>query len=169
MIAGVLHFSFTVSDLDRSVAWYTGVLGLELVHRQRQDNSYTATLVGIEGVVLEVAQLAVPDVPPGVSTHILELVEYRRPRGLGPRELPTNNVGTAHLALVVTDIGERYERMCGEGVKFRNPPVLITEGANQGGYACYFTDPDGITLELLQPTSAVLARLAAGDSAEGPS
>jgi len=159
MIAGVLHFSFTVSDLERSVAWYTDVLGLELVHRQRQDNSYTASLVGMPGAVLEVAQLAVPDVPCGVSTHMLELVQYKRPRGLGPRELPTNDVGTAHLALVVTDIDERYERMRRHGVNFRNPPVLITEGANEGGYACYFSDPDGITLELLQPAVAVLARL----------
>jgi catechol 2,3-dioxygenase-like lactoylglutathione lyase family enzyme len=129
------------------------------VHRQRQDNSYTAALVGIPGAVLEVAQLAVPDVPSGVSTHVLELIEYERPRGLGARELPTNDVGAAHLALVVTDIDERYERMRRQGVNFRNPPVLITEGANQGGYACYFADPDGITLELLQPAGAVLARL----------
>ena len=37
-------------------------------------------------------------------------------------------------------------RMCEEGVAFRNPPVEITAGANRGGYACYFHDPDGITI-----------------------
>jgi catechol 2,3-dioxygenase-like lactoylglutathione lyase family enzyme len=52
MIAGVLHFSFTVSDLERSVEWYTRVLGLALVHRQRQDNAYTRTLVGMPDAVL---------------------------------------------------------------------------------------------------------------------
>ena len=81
MIADVLHFSFTVSDLDRSVDWYTRVLGLELVHRQRQENAYTQTLVGIPGAVLEIAQFAVPGVPPARSTHMLELVEYITPRG----------------------------------------------------------------------------------------
>ena len=154
MIAGVLHFSFTVSDLDRSVAWYTNVLGLELVHRQRQENAYTATLVGMSNAVLEVAQFAVPGVSPGVSTHMLELVEYKAPRGRRTRRLPTNDVGVAHLALIVSDIHDRYLRMCARDVEFRNPPVLITEGANKGGYACYFSDPDGITLELLQPASA---------------
>jgi len=32
----VLHFSFTVSDLDRSVVWYVDTLGLELVAADEQ-------------------------------------------------------------------------------------------------------------------------------------
>ena len=152
MIADVFHLSFTVSDIDRSIDWYTRLLGLELVHRQRQDNAYTQTLVGFPGAVLEVAQLVVPGVLPARSTHMLELVEYVTPRGDRRADLPTNDVGCAHLALMVTDIHSRYARMTEAGVTFRNPPVNITEGANAGGFACYFHDPDGITLELLQPS-----------------
>jgi catechol 2,3-dioxygenase-like lactoylglutathione lyase family enzyme len=159
MIADVLHFSFTVSDIERSIDWYTRVLGLELVHRQRQENAYTQVLVGIPGAVLEIAQLAVPGVPPARSTHMLELVEYVTPRGRELGELGTNSVGCAHLALIVTDLANRYERMLALGVVFRNPPVEITEGANAGGGACYFHDPDGITLELLQPSPARLAAM----------
>jgi catechol 2,3-dioxygenase-like lactoylglutathione lyase family enzyme len=157
LIADVLHFSFTVSDIERSVAWYTRVLGLELVHRQRQDNDYTQKLVGIPGAILEVAQFAVPGVPPARSTHMLELVEYVTPRGPELGTLATNSVGCAHLALMVDDIHERYARMAAQGVVFRNAPVAITAGANLGGFACYFRDPDGITLELLQPPPERLA------------
>jgi lactoylglutathione lyase len=32
--------------------------------------------------------------------------------------------------------------------------VAITAGANRGGYGDYFADPDGITLELLQPPTS---------------
>ena len=159
MIADVLHFSFTVSDLARSIDWYTRVLGLELVHRQRQDNEYTRKLVGMPGAVLEVAQFVVPGVPPARSTHMLELVEYVVPRGRTSDSLATNDVGVAHLALMVTDIHERHRRMSAEGVTFRNPPVSITAGANRGGYACYFHDPDGITFELLQPSPERLREL----------
>jgi catechol 2,3-dioxygenase-like lactoylglutathione lyase family enzyme len=126
VIADVLDFSFTVSDIDRSVEWYIGVLGLELVHRQRQENEYTPILVGIPGAVLEVAQFVVPGVPPARSTHVLELVEYVTPRGQQFHGLPTNDVGCPHLALLVTDIHARYERMCEQGVEFRNSPVEIT-------------------------------------------
>jgi lactoylglutathione lyase len=158
MIADVLHFSFTVADLDRSVRWYTEIFGLELVHRQRQDNAYTRKLVGFEDAVLEIAQLRVPDVPPRRSTHMLELVQYLRPLG-ATVDLPTTTVGVAHLALMVDDIHDRYERMRAQGAAFRNPPVRISEGANAGGFACYLHDPDGITLELLQPSDERLRAL----------
>jgi catechol 2,3-dioxygenase-like lactoylglutathione lyase family enzyme len=159
VIADVLHFSFTVSDIEASIDWYTRVLGLELVHRQRQENEYTRILVGIPDAVLEVAQFAVPGVPPARSTHMLELVEYISPRGPAIEPLQPNTVGCPHLALLVTDIHDRYERMRGEGVVFRNPPVAITAGANIGGYSCYFSDCDGITLEILQPSPSRLAAL----------
>lgn len=159
MIADVLHFSFTVSDIERSIDWYTRVLGLELVHRQRQDNDYTRTIVGIPGAVLEVAQFVVPGVPPARSTHMLELVQYIAGAGRRRGPQPTNDVGVAHLALMVTDIHARHSTMADAGVAFVNPPVEITAGANRGGFACYFHDPDGITLELLQPPAERLREL----------
>jgi len=166
MIADVLHFSFTVSDIERSIDWYTEVLGLELVHRQRQENEYTQVLVGIPGAVLEVAQFAVPGVPPARSTHMLELVEYVTPRGEPSAPLAVNSVGCPHLALMVDDIHEGYARMRERGVEFVNPPVEITAGANAGGFTCYFHDPDGITLEILQPSPERLAALGLGGARE---
>jgi lactoylglutathione lyase len=151
MIADLLHFSFTVSDIERSTAWYTDVLGLELVHTQRQDNEYTRKLVGIPEAVLEVAMFKIPNLESKYSTHILELIQYVAPEG---KTLPlaTNNVGVAHLALMVDDIHERHIRMAEQGVQFRNPPVEIMAGTNKGGWACYLHDPDGITIELLEPS-----------------
>lgn len=149
MIVDVMHFSFTVSDIERSIDWYTRVLGLELVHRQRQENEYTRTLVGFPDAILEVAQFRISGVIPAHSTHMLELVEYVRPKGTQV-DLPTNQVGVAHLAFVVSDIQQRHRRMVDAGVRFGNAPVAITEGANKGGWSCYFHDPDGITLELIQ-------------------
>lgn len=151
MLHEVFHFSFTVSDIETSVRWYRDVLGLELVHRQRQDNDYTRRLVGMPDAVLEVAQLRIGEASPAMSTHVLELVEYVE--GAGERvPLRTNNVGVAHLAFVVTDIHDEYERLRSLGVEFRSPPVEIAAGVNRGGYSCYLSDPDGITLELIQPS-----------------
>ena len=86
---------------------------------------------------------------------MLELVEYITPRGRDLGVLATNAVGCAHLALIVTDIEHRYERMRALGVAFRNPPVAISAGANAGGFACYFqSSATASTLELLQPSPA---------------
>ncbi len=147
---GVWHFSFTVADIDASVAFYEGVLGLDLVHRQDQDNDYTRSLVGFPDASLRIAQLAVPGQWRGVSTHDLELVEYVVPRG-APYEPGRNRPGASHLAFAVEDARAEHERLVGLGVVFVSPPQAITSGANEGGYTCYFLDPDGITLELVQP------------------
>lgn len=147
---GVWHFSFTVADVDRSVDFYTRILGLELVHRQEQSNSYTANLVGFRDASLRIAQLRVPGLPRGGSSHDLELVEYVEPRGI-PHGGGRNRPGASHLAFMVQDALTEHERLRGEGVRFVSPPQAITSGVNQGGYTCYFVDPDEITLELVQP------------------
>jgi lactoylglutathione lyase len=149
-LVGVWHFSFTVSDLNRSIAFYRDLLGLQLVHMQEQDNAYTRRLVGFPDAVLRVAQLAVPGQPRSISTHDLELVEYVRPRG-ERRDGRICDPGAPHLALTVRDARTIYERLIETGVRFVSPPNAITAGVNEGGYACYFHDPDDIVLELLQP------------------
>jgi catechol 2,3-dioxygenase-like lactoylglutathione lyase family enzyme len=50
--------------------------------------------------------------------------------------------------------------MRARGVAFVSAPVAITEGANRGGFTCYFRDPDGITLEMLQPSAERLRAIA---------
>jgi lactoylglutathione lyase len=147
MFADVLHVGFTVTDIERSVDWYGRVLGLELIHRQRSDNDYIRTLVGVSDAVLEVAQFALPGSPPRFSTHVLELIEYVEGAGEHAGGIGVNQAGTAHLGFVVTDIHAKYRQLVAEGVDFVNPPVAVTEGANVGGYACYLRDPDGIALE----------------------
>ena len=148
---GMWHVSFTVSDLERSLAFYVGELGLELVHRQRQADGYTRELVGFPDAELEVAMLTAPGARTGPSGHLLELVEYRRPAGARPA-LATNDVGVAHLAFVVAaDLAALHARLAAAGTPFTSPPVQITAGRNQGGWTCYLRDPDGIPLELVQP------------------
>jgi catechol 2,3-dioxygenase-like lactoylglutathione lyase family enzyme len=150
VLHGVWHFSFTVSDLGRSIEFYRDLLGFELLHTQEQSNEYTRRLVGYSDADLRVAQFAVPGQPRAISTHDLELVQYLSPKGeRGSRE--TCNPGAAHMAVAVDDILERYERFVAAGVEFVSPPNEITAGVNVGGYTCYFRDPDDIVLELVQP------------------
>lgn len=155
VLTGVWHYSFHVSDLDVSVGFYAGLLGMELVHRQEQDNAYTRRLVGYPDARLLVAQLRLPGAAGAtatgtVSSHTLELVEYVVPR---PARVPLERAlpGTGHLAFAVDDVAAEHDRLQAAGVRFVSAPNAITAGVNTGGWACYFLDPDGITLELVQP------------------
>lgn len=149
-VTGIWHFSFTVSDLDASVAFYRDLLGMTLVHVQDQDNDYTRSLVGYPDARLRVAQLRSGPAAGTGSSHDLELVQYLAP--VRPRLDPERaRAGAAHLAFVVDDALAVHARLAGAGVRFVSPPNAITAGANRGGYTCYFLDPDDITLELVQP------------------
>ena len=150
MLIDTWHFSFTVSDIERSVKFYRDVLGMELVHKQEQANAYTRKFVGYPDAHLKVAQLKIKGRQPGRSGHLLELVEYVAPKGQKV-DTRTPNPGTAHLAFEVDDIQAEYHRMVELGVRFRSEPVAIEAGINRGGYTVYFLDPDDITLEIIQP------------------
>jgi lactoylglutathione lyase len=151
MIQGLWHVSFTVSNIEASVKWYTEVLGLEFVRDQVQHNEYTSKLVGYANAHLKVAQLRIPGESVPISRHHIELVEYIYPRGENI-PLDTNRTGVGHWAFMVGDIHTEFNRLIGLGVKFKaEKPVAIEAGVNKGGYTIYFTDPDGITLELIQP------------------
>jgi catechol 2,3-dioxygenase-like lactoylglutathione lyase family enzyme len=147
---GVWHFSFTVADIERSIVFYRDVLGFELIHRQEQANEYTRRLVGYADAHLKVAQFALPGQPRGRSTHDLELIEFVAPRGIRG-DIGICNPGAAHLAIGVDDIQDRYRRLTNAGVHFFSPPNPITAGINEGGFTCYFHDPDQIVLEMVQP------------------
>jgi len=147
VLSSTRHISITVADLERSLRWYRDLLGLELISRQRNQNAYTEQLIGMPGAVLEIAFLALPH----HESLALELIEYVQPRG-DAVELPTNVPGVAHIAFVVADIDAALDRLAsGAGAGPVSPPVEIDRGANRGMRACYVRDPDGFTLELMQP------------------
>lgn len=156
-VRGVFHTGLTVSDLDRSIAFYRDLLGLELVTRWESSQPYLRTVVGFPDAELRIALLRVPAMDGGLSGHHLELLEYRQPRGTRG-DPATCNPGNAHVAFVVSDLDATYRRLSAHGVRFKSPPVEITHGRNQGAKAVYLRDPDDITIELVQPAPAAQAR-----------
>ena len=145
-ITGVNHTGLQVRDIERSIAFYRDLIGLDLLAQRESRADYVADIVGYPGAVLQMAWLRHPSGGP-----IVELLQYVEPAGT-PIDTATPNPGTAHLCFTVPDIHATFERLKAAGVTFRSEvPVAITHGVNQGGYAVYFSDPDGIALELLQP------------------
>jgi catechol 2,3-dioxygenase-like lactoylglutathione lyase family enzyme len=149
-IGEVFHTGLSVSDLDRSIAFYRDVLGLELVTQWDSAQPYLRRVVGFPDAELRIALLRVPRATPGTSGHHVELLEYRMPRG-ARGDTRTCNPGNAHIAFAVDDLDAAYTELRAKGVRFKSAPVEITHGRNTGAKAVYLLDPDDITLELVQP------------------
>ncbi len=138
------HTGLTVRDLDRSLAFYRDLLGMDVVFEQEKQGGYLATIVGYEGAHVRMAHLAF-----GGDGHRLELFEYVEPSSRGHAGEP-RDVGVTHVCLAVEDLRAIYARLRAAGVDFYSEPVLVDTGANAGGFGVYLRDPDGITLELFQ-------------------
>ena len=142
---GVHHTGIIVSDLERSIDWYRDVLGLELLTEPGPvaDDPELGEGLGVPGAALRFATFAVGD-------DVLELLEYSAPPSPIEEPMPQNALGSHHVALRVDDVRATYERLRQKGVHFFSPPNAIDEGVLAGWRWAYFTDPDGITLELVE-------------------
>jgi lactoylglutathione lyase len=144
-IVGADHTSYTVSNLERSLQFYVGLLGCKILWQREIEDQYFADIVGFPGCIVKAAHLSIPG-----TDHRIELFEYLTPSG-EKADVRTNNVGSSHISFLVDDLRSTYQTLRACGVEFRSPPIEITAGANKGGWGAYVLDPDGITMELFQP------------------
>jgi lactoylglutathione lyase len=143
------HTGYTVSDLDRSVAFYRDQLGCEVIAMQEKEGGYLAEIVGYPDAHVRMAHLRLAG-----CEHVIELFEYLAPPG-GRADIEPRNVGSSHMCFIVDDLLALYELLRKHGVtSFVSPPVEVDTGINRGGLALYLRDPDGITVELFQPPVA---------------
>jgi lactoylglutathione lyase len=137
------HVGLCVSDLARSVAFYRDLLGFHVAYdRGEVTAEYMPRLVGIPGARLKIVGLDVP------GLH-LDLIEYLAPKGTESAG-STADVGNVHIGFSVDDLWAAYRHLSAAGVRFKSEPVSPTTGPNKGGWAVYFVDPDGVTLEMIQ-------------------
>ena len=141
-IAGPRHAGRTVSDLDGSLAFYEGLLGLEVLWRRLYEEPEIRRIVGVpEATALDIAMLRVPG-----SDFEVELLEPRGRARLA--RAPPSHCG-GHFCLFVTGIDALHAELREHGVAFRSDgPVEMTAGANAGGKSLYSLDPDGYVVEL---------------------
>jgi diaminopimelate decarboxylase len=144
---GLDHVSVTCGDLDRSLAFYCDLLGLELRGRGEADGSSEFKITGIASPKVRWADVHLP------HGQVLELIEYERPRGTPSRPEP-NDPGATHISLRVPDADAACERLRAADVSVRSDPVTIdSPGDWHGARAFYAADPDGVTVELIQPSN----------------
>ena len=137
------HTGITVANLERSLAFWQGVLGFELSHRAHHTGDLTSEVTGVPGAEILLAVLK------GYG-HKIELLEYLAPSDRKHIDLRPCDVGSVHVALTVDNLDAVMERMAASGWRAAGSPQTLTTGPNAGKRVIYVRDPDGTTIELMQ-------------------
>ncbi len=126
MITGIGHVAFRVTDLERSLAFYCGILGFRDAFRLEREGEPSPWIVYLH-------------VAPG---QFLELF----PGGEGEVARRGRATGYNHYCLVVDDLRATLRELEARGLAITGEPVLGMDHNLQ----YWLTDPDGNAIELME-------------------
>jgi len=147
------HVGIPVSDLERSLAWYKDVLGIVSANITGEGSGeMLEQMLEVPGADLKAAFVQVD------ANTQFELLQWKTPAS-EPFTQRNCDIGAVHICFEVEDIHAAYEQLKEKGVHINAAPALLdgTGGDLDGHWFCYFRDPDGVQLELMQLPVAVAA------------
>ncbi len=137
----------TVSDMDKSVEFYSRVLLFEKVSDVEVAGEDYERLQGLFGLRMRVVRMK-------LGEELIELTEYLTPKGRPiPIDSRSNDRWFQHIAIITSDMDQAYALLRRHKVEHAStgPQRLPDWNKNAGGIkAFYFRDPDKHWLEILQ-------------------
>ena len=119
------HIAMSVKDMEKAIAFYRDVVGMEKVF-DREFAEGIARLIGVEGARVRVVHMKLGD-------SMLELFDYAYPPGREPRpDRQQSDYGLIHIGFIVEDFWGTYQHLLDHGVKFLADPVEIRPGVHVG-------------------------------------
>lgn len=123
-----LHTMIRVLDLEKSIGFYTDLLGMKLLRKtDYPSGEFTLAFVGYE------------DESKGAVIELTYNWGQKEPYSLGD--------AYGHIAIGVPDIYGTCERLASAGVRIPRPPGPMKHG---GSVIAFVDDPDGHKIELIQ-------------------
>jgi catechol 2,3-dioxygenase-like lactoylglutathione lyase family enzyme len=112
------HVAISVRDMEKVIAFYRDVVGMEKVFDRTFDEGM-ARLIGVPGAVARVVHMKLGD-------SVIELFDYRHPEGREPRpDAVQSDYGLTHIGFIVEDFWGTYQHLLDRGVTFLGEPVEI--------------------------------------------
>jgi glyoxylase I family protein len=121
------HVGVSVRDMERAIAFYRDVIGMEVVF-DREFAEPMARLTGLAGAQARVVHMKLGD-------SVVELFDYRHPQGREPRaDARQCDYGLIHIGFIVEDFWGTYRHLQAHGVRLLGEPVEIRPGV----FVAYF-------------------------------
>ena len=131
------HVALSVRDMERAIAFYRDVIGMEKVF----DREYGDEL----GRVISEPAVSARIVHRKLGEMVVELFDYRQPQGREPRpDARQSDYGLTHIGFRVEDFWGTYRHLLDRGVRFVGEPVEIRPGV----FVAYFYGAENEVCEI---------------------
>jgi catechol 2,3-dioxygenase-like lactoylglutathione lyase family enzyme len=135
------HVGVSVRDIEKAIVFYRDVLGMEK-SLDREFDIPLAKIIGLEGARARVVHMR-------LGESVVELFDYRHPKGREPRPDPTQaDFGLIHIGFMVQDFQKSYQDLKAKGVQFLGEPVEIRPGV----FVAYFRGAENEVCEMREIT-----------------
>lgn len=143
-VRGLDHVSVSSGDLDRSLGFYSELLGIPVMQRGEAEGAEVGAITGLGDGKVRFADLDLGD------GRVLELLEFTSP-ACPPVRAEFHHPGSGHLSLRVASAEDMHATLSNAGIAIRSRPVELTEPGYWHGAKCFYTvDPDGVTVEIIE-------------------
>jgi len=157
-VLGVAHANVNCTSLERSLAFYQGVLGLApLIHTAAAPQDGAG--FGLDGDVAWDAWMMTD--AGGMTSTAIDLLEWRTPRPAGRPYGDPRHRGFSRLRIGVEDAG-RVARLAGDGGRAHTTAPRPRRAESPRAAAALCRDPDGTLIELVDAPATRLLAVTAG-------
>ena len=112
------HVALSVRNMDKVIAFYRDVIGMEKVF-DREFGEGMGRLIGVPGTQVRIVHMKLED-------SVVELFDYGHPKGREPRpDAQQSDFGLTHIGFIVEDFWGTYQHLVDHGVTFLGEPVEI--------------------------------------------
>lgn len=147
MISSVVHIGITVSEMERSIAFYRDVLGFDYKNEMIMEGKETDLLFNKEGCKARVAYLT-PKKYIGAQIELIQFLSHT----VEKQQTDLFRTSVSEICFLTDDIEREYKRLLNKGVEFLSKPQEFdfSEYGFGKSKAVYFRDLDGNILELVE-------------------
>ncbi|MCE5257539.1 MAG: VOC family protein [Chloroflexi bacterium] len=112
------HAAISVRDMDKAIAFYGDVIGMQKTFDRTFDEPM-ARIIGIPGTRVRIVHMR-------LGESVVELFDYQYPHGREPQpDRIQADFGMTHIGFMVKDFEATYKQLLDKGVRFLSEPVEI--------------------------------------------
>ena len=141
MVKTFRHAGIVVTDMDKSLEFYSKILGLKVVLDVIREGDFFDKLMAHKGVRMRHVMLEAAD---RTRIELFQFLSHPR-KAVGTEDI--TSIGCSHVGFAVDDVDKAFSRLTDRGFGVNCPPILSPDGY---GKVLYAHGPDGTIVELVQ-------------------